>query len=256
MDSVSISLTNRVALITGAGSGIGAAMAHLFAKAGATVIVTDRNAPAAKLVVDRCHEFGGKAWMWEVDVCSSSSVAALFGELQRRENRLDILVNNAARTDQETAKSFADHTEADWESFVNVILFATARCCSNALPLLRESRGVILNISSVHATSPRNAAAYGAAKAAVENLTRKVASELAADGIRANVLAPGWIDTPGVCWSTKDMAATQRAVQQHIPLGRLGRPEEIAQVALFLVSDLSSYMTGAVVLADGGWMLR
>jgi NAD(P)-dependent dehydrogenase (short-subunit alcohol dehydrogenase family) len=256
MPGVSISLAGRVAVITGSGSGIGAAMARLFARAGATVVVADRNGAAAEGVARQCGDEGGKAWAVETDVCSTADVNSLFDSIQRREGRLDILVNNAARTDSRIDKTFAGHTAEDWQGCMEVIFHGTAACCAAALPMLKTARGTILNVSSVHAASPRNGAAYGAAKAAVENLTRKLAAELAADGIRVNALAPGWIDTAGIAWAMTDPVATANAVEQLVPLKRVGRPEEMANVALFLVSDLASYMTGSIVLADGGWLLR
>lgn len=254
--AVSISLAGRVAVITGAGTGIGAAMARLFARAGATVVVTGLQPAKLEEVAAACRDDGGEAWACAADVAAPDDVSVLFDEVRKRCGRLDILVNNAAPTDASTRKSFAEHTDADWARFFEVIVLGTARCCSVALPLLKPSRGVILNISSVHASIPRNAAAYGAAKAAIENLTLKLAAEFAADGVRANALAPGWIETEGISWSLVDREAVARAVEQRIPLNRLGHVDEIAHVALFLVSDLASYMTGAVVPVDGGWMLR
>ena len=207
-------------------------------------------------VADECRRAGGAAWTWPLDVATPLAVTALFEEVRRRSGRLDILVNNAAPTDSSTQKRFEEHSEEDWARFLGVIVAGAARCCSAALPLLRESRGVVLNISSVHATLPRNAVGYGAAKAALENLTRRLAVELGPDGIRVNTLAPGWIRTEGIAWSLADPVATAKAVERRIPLGRLGRPEEIAQTALFLVSELASYVTGSVMVADGGWLVR
>lgn len=253
---VFISLEGRVAVITGGGTGLGAAMARLFARAGATVVVAGLQPEKLEEVAAACRGEGGQAWGWEADVTSPDSVAALFREVRTRCRRLDILVNNAAPTDASTRKSFEEHTEQDWARYLDVIVVGSARCCAAALPLLRESRGAILNISSVHATTPRNAAGYGAAKAALENLTLKLAAEFARDGVRVNGLAPGWIETEGVAWSLVDREAVARTVEQRIPLNRLGRPEEIAHAALFLVSDHASYMTGAIVPVDGGWLLR
>jgi len=251
-----LSLTGRVAIVTGGDMGIGAAIARAFARSGATTVVADRNYESAMEAAAACQSEGGVAWPWKVDVTDSSAIEMLFAEVERREGRLDILVNNAAPTGPATAKSFAAHTEEDWRSFIDTILLGTTRCCARALPLLQASRGVILNISSAHATSPRNAAAYGAAKAAVENLTRKLANEFASQGIRANALVPGWIETQGTAWSLTDKAAVAAEIKTFLPMGRLGRPEEMANVALFMVSDLASYMTGSVVVADGGWLLR
>lgn len=251
-----LSLENRVAVITGSGTGIGAAMARLFADAGATVVVTGPESEKIERVATACRTGGDKAWAWPLDVTVPQSVASLFAEIDRREGRLDILVNNAAPTDPSSRKSFVEHTEADWEKFLGVIVVGAARCCSAALPLLRQTRGVILNLSSVHASLPRNAAAYGAAKAALENLTCRLAVELAPDGIRVNALAPGWIETEGIAWSLADRAETARTVAQRVPLNRLGQPEEMAQAGLFLVSDMASYVTGSTLVADGGWLVR
>jgi NAD(P)-dependent dehydrogenase (short-subunit alcohol dehydrogenase family) len=251
-----LSLTGRVAIVTGAGMGIGAAIARTFARAGAKTVVADRNHESAMETAAACRREGGAAWAWKVDVTDPSAIEGLFAEVERLEGRLDILVNNAAPTGPATAKSFAAHTEEDWRSFLDTIVLGTARCCARALPLLLASKGVILNLSSAHATSPRNAAAYGAAKAAVENLTRKLANEFSSQGLRANALVPGWIETPGTAWSLADKAAVAAEIKTFLPMGRLGRPEEMANVALFMVSDLASYMTGSIVVADGGWLLR
>jgi len=128
------------------------------------------------------------------------------------------------------------------------------RCIRAFQPLLKEVRGSIVNVSSVHGSIPRNAPCYSTTKAALENLTQRLAVEFGKDGIRVNAVAPGWIDTEGVRWSLIDQAAVDSAIDQFIPLGRLGTAEEVASVILFLLQAEASYVTGSVWRADGGWL--
>ena len=242
------SLAGRVALITGAARGIGAATAALFARAGASVALLDRDADAVR---DTASAIGGDCSAWAADVRDADAVEAVTGDVVRRFGRLDILVNNAgivrdARLEKVTA--------ADWDETLAVDLRAVMTCTRAAVPYMRAQRhGRILSATSVVARMGNfGQTAYAAAKAGVIGMTYAWARELGPHGITANAVAPGFIDT--------DMV---RGVPAHVvermvartAAGRLGRPEEVAAVYLLLASDAASFVNGAVVGVDGGLLL-
>jgi NAD(P)-dependent dehydrogenase (short-subunit alcohol dehydrogenase family) len=245
-----------VALITGAGSGIGRAAAELFAAEGAAVAVVDLIAEAAEETVAKITADGGQAVALAANVAVAaeveSAVARAVGEL----GRLDVLYNNAGVN---SAGSVADATEDDWDRCFAVNAKGTFLCSRAAVPHLEETGGgAIVNQGSVAGlVAVPNFAAYCAAKGAVVALTRSMAIDLAGRRIRVNAICPGTVFTPLMepmlrARGDGDLEAGLAKTVVKYPIGRLGTPEEIARVALFLASDEASFLTGSIVTADGG----
>ena len=243
-------LEGRVALVTGSGTGIGAAMARVFAAEGAHVVVSGDREPSLLETARVIEAEGGSAETRVCDVTDEGALAALVDDLAMRHGRFDILVNNAFRM---SAAPIATMSTTAWKESFTVALDAVFFATRAAMPLMMEKGGgVILNISSTagHAAL-HSLAGYSSAKAALESFTRVAAIEGAAGGVRVNALAPGCIATPGTLAAFPTPAA-RRAMHRLIPLGRFGEPEEIAKAALFLVSDDSSFVTGTCLVVDGG----
>ncbi|WP_426990883.1 SDR family NAD(P)-dependent oxidoreductase [Cupriavidus sp. 30B13] len=240
-----ITLAGRTALVTGGASGIGLAVAALFRTLGATVVVSDLNLePPPDLPGDYVH---GDVRS-EADVERMVAAAAGIGR-----GRLDIAVNCAGISDQLVPT--VEQDAETWQRVVDISLRGTYLVCREAgRRMLAQRAGALINISSVTAASgfPRRTA-YGPAKAGVELLTRSLACEWGAQGVRVNCIAPGYIATPLVEALCRRQELDEGRLQQRTPLGRLGRPEEIARAAAFLVSDWAAFITGAVLAVDGGW---
>lgn len=243
-------LDSRVALVTGGGSGIGAAIARALAAEGAWVCVCGRRDDNLQGTLDAMREAGGEGAAEVCDVADEVAVDGLLRALAASRGRFDILVNNAFRM---STGPIAEMTTRAWRESFDVALDAVFFAMRTALPLMAAGGGgAILNISSTAGHAGQHSlAGYGSAKAALENLTRVAAIEGAAHGIRVNALAPGCIATPGTLAAFATPAA-RRGMERMIPLGRFGEPEEIARAALFLVSDDASFVTGACLVADGG----
>lgn len=247
-----IDLTNRLAVVTGGASGVGEATVRVLAGSGATVVIADVNDAAGRRIADQLPP----AIFLKTDVSSDSSVAALFARIHGEFGRLDALVNAAAWLHPAMYRPFLDQPVEEWDRTQEVNFRGVVLTCRRALPLLEVAAGSIVNITSVGSQRVfSNGAAYCSSKAAVEHFTRCLALEYAARGVRVNALAPGYIDTPGVRFATQDRAALKQVIERKIPMGRLGEPEEMAQAVLFLLSPMASYITGATLLADGGWSL-
>jgi 3-oxoacyl-[acyl-carrier protein] reductase len=238
-------LEGKVAIVTGGSRGIGAATARRFLEEGARVVVWDRE-PAQGVV----RPAGGGLRSAEVDVSRAEAVAAAVSQALEIEGRIDVLVNNAGVIHDGFAATLALE---DWEEVLRVNLTGTFLPCQAVIPHFRERRaGRIINTSSTSAFGNRGQANYAASKAGVIGLTRTLALELARDGITVNCVAPGTIAT--------DMLAQvpPKVVEKflaRIPLGRLGRPEEVAAVHAFLASDDGSFITGQTIICDGGLTL-
>ena len=234
-------LENRIAIVTGGAQGIGAATASLLRSEGALVEVWDAAAG---------HPETGKdegLTSHRVDVSDSSKVEAALEELVSRLGVPDILINNAGII----ADNFASELSVeDWERVLKVNLSGTFIPCRALIPHLRErGSGVITNTSSISALGNRGQANYAASKAGVIGLSRTLSQELAGDGIRVNCVAPGAIETS---MFDEVPEKVKEKFLQRIPLGRLGTPEDVARLHLFLASDEASYMTGQTVFCDGG----
>lgn len=238
---------NKVAVVTGGGSGIGRATAQRFAAEGATVAVADMSLDLAQETVKEIERTGGRASAYAVDVSSKSQVEAVFAKIRAEHAAIHILINNAGIARDATAKKL---TEADWDLVVDVNLKGTFLCCQAALPSLIEAGyGRIVNTASIAALGNFGQANYSASKAGVIGLTRTLALEFARNGITVNCIAPGATDTQMVAKIPDDV---RTALMGRIPLKRFAKPEEMAALHAFLASADAAYITGQVIFCDGG----
>ncbi|MFG2139598.1 SDR family NAD(P)-dependent oxidoreductase [Streptomyces sp. NPDC048650] len=237
------------ALITGAGRGIGEATAHRLAEEGARVLVTDVDAARAEAAAGRIRHDGGHAEAMVCDVADRASVEAAVARAAERFGGLDVLVNNAFSCHPDAAR-FEDETDAAWAVDLDVTLGGAVRCARAALPHLAaaEGRGAIVNVGSVNGIHNFGNHAYSAAKAGLGSLTRTLSGHAAPRGVRVNLVAPGTVDTPG--WAGREHAL-RRAAGAY-PLGRVGRPEDIAAAVAFLASPDAAWVTGVTLPVDGG----
>jgi NAD(P)-dependent dehydrogenase (short-subunit alcohol dehydrogenase family) len=243
-------LEDKIALVTGAGAGIGRAVAETFAREGAHVVVADRDGEAARVVVDAIVKSNGAAIAETVDVTDTKQVKALMGRLAEKFGRLDVLVNNAGVGER---SDFRHLDDAAWDKVWKTNVDGTVRCAREAFDLLKASgKASIINLSSVMATKhTRQMSVYSATKGAVSALSRSLAVEYAPYGIRVNALCPGYVETALIGrYMQKPMIA--KALLTQTPLRRFGTPQDIANAALFLASDEAAYITGAGLHVDGG----
>lgn len=246
-------LQDRIAIVTGAARGIGRAIAERLCAEGAIVFINDRDAAGAQQCASDLRAGGGQAQAAAADVADAAAVERLFAGLARTHGRLDILINNAAIS---RPRAFAETTDEDWQAVLSVNLTGVFHCCRAAFPLLRGSESArVVNLSSVSAHMGRvisDNAAYVAAKAGVDGLTRALAREWAAWGITVNSLAPGVVATE---LHTQLSEAQRAQLPGVIPTGRLTKPEEIAAAVSWMVSPAASQLTGQVVHLNGGMYL-
>jgi NAD(P)-dependent dehydrogenase (short-subunit alcohol dehydrogenase family) len=254
-------LEGKVAIVTGAGQGIGEAAARRFAQEGAKVVVSDVNATTGEAVASSIRDGGGEAQFVGCDVSDRDNVIALIDAVDRLWGRLDVLHNNAGVHETNFTDRAQSHEldEEVWDRVVGINLKGTWMCSKYAAPLLaRSGGGAIVNAASIGGlVGYPMGGAYGPSKAGVVQLTRVMAIELAPAGTRVNCYAPGNTDTPMVQKYYSSAPPEQAAIVQQVLLGthlipRLARPEEIANVVLFLASDESSAMTGSCVVVDNG----
>jgi NAD(P)-dependent dehydrogenase (short-subunit alcohol dehydrogenase family) len=247
-------LSNKVALVTGAGSGIGRITAQTFAAEGALVVAADINLDTVTETVRTILEAGGSGNAEKVDVADPASVQKLLYRVATSFYRLDILVNNAAI---EIDKTIEHTTFEEWNREVGINLGGVFLCSKLFLPELRKTKGNIINISSVNGFfAEPNCAAYCATKGGIIALTKAMAIDHGREGIRVNCICPGYIDTglaEGYFQSQADPSAARVAAAKLHALGRIGQPAEVGKVAAFLASDEASFMTGSVVVVDGGF---
>ena len=247
-------LKDRVVVITGAGSGIGRACAREFAKEGASVVVADINLSGAQETASQIGKAGGAVKAIEVDVSQPESVKHLVAETLKSFPAVHTLLNNAAI---QISKTVEDTTVEEWNRQLAINLGGVFLCSKYFLPLLRESKGCIVNMSSDNGffVEPL-CAGYCATKAGIIGLTKAMAIDHGKEGIRVNCICPGYIDT-GLAESyfrvQPDPDAARAAAGKLHALWRVGQPEEVARVAVFLASDEASFMTGSAVVVDGGF---
>jgi NAD(P)-dependent dehydrogenase (short-subunit alcohol dehydrogenase family) len=248
-------LSDRVALITGAASGIGKASARLFAREGARVLIADLDATLGQAVADEITAAGGMARFVATDVSKTADAARAVAAAVGAWGRLDILYNNAAPTRLCNERDRAVHEldEAVWDTMLNVALKGVFLMSKHALPvMMAQKRGVILNTATIDALiAEPGIDSYTAAKGGVIALTRSMALNYARYGIRVNCLSPGYVITE--CQQDWYQNPAARAAAEATHLTRLGRPEDIAGLALFLASDQGEFMTGSNVVIDGGF---
>jgi NAD(P)-dependent dehydrogenase (short-subunit alcohol dehydrogenase family) len=242
-------LKDKVAVITGAGSGIGRAIALRFAEEGARLVIAELNEASGAETARLAQAKGAEAFAVTTDVGGAAAIANLFQVLDERGWPVDILVNNAGNAGQLTPVH--EMSDEQWDALIAVHLNGTFYCTRAALRrMLPRGSGVVINIGSVAGLRGLpGAASYTAAKGAIIAFTKGVAQEVAAHGIRVNCIAPGWIETPIL----EHLPAAMRPLMvQMTPLGRTGRPEEVAAVALFLASDEASFIIGQTISPNGG----
>jgi 3-oxoacyl-[acyl-carrier protein] reductase len=248
-------LKNKVVIITGSRRGMGKSHALFFAKAGAKVVVSDISLEDCEKVVGEIRKEGGEALAVKCDVTKKDEVENMVKSAVEKWQKVDVLVNNAGIVQ---FKSFLEMTEADWDRTLDINLkgqFLCAQAC--AKEMVKQKSGVIVNIASIEMGQVGRGMAYlshySASKGGVVALTQALAVELAPYGIRVNAVAPGAINTPiaeGQNIDSKAMEATMAS----IPMRRIGQPEEVSKLVLFLASEDSSYITGSTMIVDGGWL--
>ncbi len=245
-------LADTVALVTGAGSGIGRAIAELFAAEGAAVAVADLRPDRAQECAGRIQAAGGKALALTADVSLKDQVERMAAQALAAYGRVDVLVNNAGLA---SGDDILHIEEDEWELNLRVVLKSVYLCSRVLLPgMIQRRRGAIVNIASVNGLSGLSEEAYSAAKAGVINLTQNMAIKYGRYQVRANVICPGTVRTP--IWGPileRDPKILEKLVKWY-PLGRVGEPEDIAKAALFLASEEAAWITGTTLTVDGGLM--
>lgn len=245
-------LQHHIAVITGAGSGIGRAIALGYAREGAQVVALDADGDAAARTAADISDAGGNARHFVLDVTDRAACRAVAGKV----GRISILVNNAGIVRRNGMTGAAEAVIRDWEDIIAVNLHGVFNVTHAFLESLRATKGRIVNIGSiqsfVHVRTP-SSPAYTVSKHGVLGFTRALAAELGKDGVRVNAIGPGFIETPLNANTRTNNPEAVKMFIDHTPLGRAGKPEDIVGPAIFLASDLSSYVTGSIVMADGGY---
>jgi 3-oxoacyl-[acyl-carrier protein] reductase len=249
-------LENKVAIITGAGSGMGKAQAILFAKEGAKIIAADINMDGLKKTVEEIKAEGGDAFAVEIDVSKKDSVEEGVKRGLEKYGKIDILSNTAGILDD--YKPTLDTSEELWDKIMSVNLKGVYYMTNAVLPqMIERKEGTIVNIASIAAfVAGGGGAAYTSAKHAIAGYTKQLSFDYGQKGIRVNAIAPGAVETGMTKEIFEDGSADVMDAVKSVPAGRYGQPEEIASVALFLVSDDASFMHGAIVPVDGGWIVK
>jgi NAD(P)-dependent dehydrogenase (short-subunit alcohol dehydrogenase family) len=247
-----ISLEGRLAIITGAASGIGASAVRALAGAGARVVLVDRDGTACEANAEALRRTGAQAWGAALDVTDLSAVRALADRVQVEQGDAAILINNAGVL---VRRGIDDpEAEAIVRQVMDVNLHGAFAMVRAFLPALRRTRGCIVNVASGAAFSAQaNCAGYSASKAALHMMTQTLAVDLGADGVRVNAVAPGVIETPMTA-ATRSDPSRLAGFLKRTPAGRLGQPEEVAAAILFLVSPMASYVNGTTLPVDGGFL--
>ncbi|MCL4508619.1 MAG: SDR family oxidoreductase [Chloroflexi bacterium] len=251
-------LAGKITVVTGAGSGIGQAIAQTLAAAGARIAVVDFSETGGQETVRLITEQGGEAFFVQADVSHRSDVERYVKAVVERYGRIDILCNNAGIG---VAATVTETTEEDWDRVLAVDLKGVYLGCKYTIPvMLRQGGGVIVNTASVAGmVGVLNRAAYCAAKAGVVGLTKSIAVDYVSQNIRCNAVCPGTVDSPWIqrilSQQPDPVAERQRMVERQ-PMGRMGRPDEVARAVLYLACDDSAFVTGSTLVIDGGLTAR
>ena len=255
-------LDNKIALVTGAGSGIGKAIALLYAQQGAQVMIADIQEEAAAQVAAEINIQGGRGFPLYLDVSQEEQVRQVFASLIETYGRLDILVNNAGISH---IGNILETSADDWDRLMAVNARGVFLCAKHSLlHMLAQlpQGGVIVNIASVAGMiAVENRFCYGASKGAVLSMTRSIAIDFVTQGIRCNAICPGTVQTPFVDgYLARNFAGREEEIRQQLharqPMGRMGMPSEIAAAALYLAADEAAFVTGSALVIDGGWTAK
>ena len=251
-------LEGKVAVVTGAGQGIGEAIACRFAEEGATVVAAHRSAHSGARLVEKIRSLGNEAHFIETDVSRADNVLKMVKSVENDFGHLDVLCNNAGVG---LIRSVVESTEEEYDYVMDINSRGVFLCCKYSIPVMLEGAGgSVINIASVASFVgfPRDAA-YCASKGAVLMLTRQLAVDYSQHGVRSNAICPGFIDTPQLQYYIGEQenpeAALAEVASLH-PIGRVGNPDEVAAAAVFLASDESSFITGASLVVDGGLLVQ
>ena len=245
-------LDGRLALITGAGQGNGRALAIGISQAGARVVVTDVNDATVQETAKQVREQGGEAWAFVLDVTSPADCQALAARVGKEIGKIDLLVNNAGIIIREGMAS--PDAAANWKKTIDVNVHGTFNVTHAWLPAIREAKGSIINIASIAAYAGQGGSlGYSPSKGAIKMFTQSLAQELAPVGVRVNALAPGVIETPMTA-ATRENPERLKSFMSRIPMGRVGKTEDLIGPVIFLASDMSRYVTGITLPVDGGFL--
>jgi len=249
-------LANHIAVVTGAASGIGSAIAVGFAREGARVVLLDINEEGAREVTRQIRDAGFDAESIRLDVTRREDCFAIASRIAKEIGQVSVLVNDAGINRRNAFTADAEAVLRDWQDIMAINLNGVFNVTHAFLEPLKAAKGRIINIGSIqsfmHVRTP-NSPAYTTSKHAVLGFTRALAAELGKHGVRVNAIGPGLIETPLNASVRANDPALVKTFIDHTPLGRAGQPEDIVGPAIFLASDLSSYVTGSIVMADGGY---
>ena len=249
-------LKDHIAVVTGSASGIGRAIAAGYAREGANVVLLDVNEQAVAEAAKEIRDGGGKAASFALDVTSREACFAVAREIADKVGQVSILCNNAGINRRNAFTADPEAVLKDWQDIMAINLNGVFNVTHAFLEPLKEAKGRIVNIGSiqsfVHVRTP-NSAAYTTSKHGVLGFTKALAAELGKHGVRVNAIGPGLIETPLNAHVRANNPELVKIFMDHTPLGRAGKPEDIVGPAIFLASDLASYVTGSIVMADGGY---
>jgi NAD(P)-dependent dehydrogenase (short-subunit alcohol dehydrogenase family) len=249
-------LEGRLAVVTGGGSGIGRAISFGYAREGARVIILDASEETAVQTEKSITGTGGKAWSFKLDVADHDSCRQVAAGIAKTIGQASILVNNAGINRRNAFTGDPEAVLKDWQDIMAINLNGVFNVTHAFLGQLRTTKGRIVNVGSIqsfmHVRTP-NSPAYTTSKHGVLGLTRALAAELGKDGVRVNAIGPGLIETPLNAQVRANNPELVKIFMDHTPLGRTGKPEDVVGPAIFLASDLSAYVTGSIIMADGGY---
>ena len=252
LSTMKFNLNNKIAIVTGASQGIGKIIAFELAKSGAHVACISRNKKAIESIVDEITINGGQASSFPCDISDSDTLSEIITEIIKENSRIDILVNNAGITKDSLLMRMSIE---QWDDVINTNLKGAFHCTKAVVRYMMKNKfGRIINITSiVGLTGNAGQANYAASKAGLIGMTKSIAKEMASRGITANCIAPGWIETS---MTDKLSGEVKNQFLSHIPVGRIGSPDDIANAVIFLASDEAGYITGQTITVDGGRIIN